>query len=132
MRLTQHFVFDESLLMCVRFFHLAAAPLPVIIRSDADSVVCVNSTITLTCVATGATDYKWTTSDHVINNNNTDSITVTATPEAIQYTCTATDDDGNTGTATTTVASNGKITMKCDNRILCLYYGYTMYTTLYR
>ena len=60
-------------------------------------------------MATGATDYKWTTSDHVINNNNTDSITVTATPEAKQYTCTATDDDGNTGRATTTVASNGII-----------------------
>ena len=94
---------------------LAAAPLPVTIRSDANSVVCVNSTITLTCVATGATDYKWTTSNHVINNNNTDSITVTATPEAIQYTCTATDDDGNTGRATTTVTSNG---MYCCKRLL--------------
>ena len=91
-------------------FHLAAAPLPVTIRSDADSVVCANSSITLTCVATGGTDYKWTTSDDVIiNSNNTDSIAVTATPEAKQYTCTATDDDGNTGRATITVASNGRL-----------------------
>ena len=71
-------------------------------------------------MATGATDYKWTTSDHVISNNNTDSITVTTTPEAKQYTCTATDNDGNTGRATTTVASNGKI-VRCDGstRIVC-------------
>jgi len=78
----------------------------VTITSDADSVVCINTTITLSCVAPNATLFKWTASDHS-DNNNTDTITVTATSEAIQYTCMATDGDGNSGRASITIASNG-------------------------
>ncbi|XP_065883776.1 hemicentin-2-like isoform X2 [Dysidea avara] len=86
------------------------ALLSVTITSDAGSVVCVNTTITLTCNAIGATNFKWTTGDHSeVTDNNTDAITVTATPEATEYTCTASDDNGNTGRSSITVASNDTI-----------------------
>jgi len=85
------------------------AQLPVTIISDAGSVVCVNATITLTCVAPNATQYNWTTTgvDHSAEVADVDIIVVTATPEAVKYTCTVTNGNGNTGKSNVTVVSNG-------------------------
>ena len=83
--------------------------------------MCANTTITLTCVAPNATQFKWTASDHSeLTNNNTKTIIVTATPELTQYTCTATDGDGDTGRSSVTVASNGTL----DFMNVCWYYSH--------
>ena len=95
---------------CIIFLFILLASLLVTITSNASSVVCVKSTITLTCQATGATQFKWTTSDHSeVINNNRNTITVTATNKHIQYMCTATDDKGSSGTSYSVVYSNGKL-----------------------
>ena len=70
-------------------------------------MVCVNTTITLTCNAPNATNFKWTTTGDYSGVTDNDTIVVIATPKAIQYTCTVTDSKGTTGTSSVTVASNG-------------------------
>ena len=70
-------------------------------------MVCVNTTITLTCSAPNATDFKWTTTGDYSGVTDNNTIVVIATPEIIQYTCTVTDGKGNIGTSSVTVVSNG-------------------------
>ena len=90
------------------------APLPVTITSNTDSVICVvNATVTLTCHAPNAIQYNWTTTgDANYEPTDDDTIVVIATPKPIQYTCTATDGDGNTGRSSATVVSNGMFSIE--------------------
>ena len=109
------------------FFTLA--PLPVTIKSDAGIIVCVNTTITLACAAPNATDFKWTTDDdHIeVTKNNTDTIAVTATPEAIQYTCIATSGEGNAGRSSVFVGSNGTLDVMNVRMLMLLLCIFTLH-----
>ena len=89
------------------------APLPVNITSDAGSVVCDITVITLTCSAPNATQFKWSRGewsvqrygDPEVTYNKT--ITVTATHHVKDYVCAVSDSDGNTGWRSIFVMSNG-------------------------
>ena len=72
--------------------------------SDSDSLI-------LICDASNAIkpSYRWTSSDHLeILDQNTSTIEVTVTPDSIQYNCTVTDSNGDTGFSTVFLDSNGQ------------------------
>ena len=93
--------------------------LSVAITSNAtDGIICYNKSIELTCHANGVnvTTYKWTSTEFR-QIADTASITVMATDDPVQYTCTVTDVNGNNGNSSVNISSNGEFTA-------CICYDY--------
>ena len=86
-----------------------------------DGIVCYNKSIELNCHANdtvNVTTYKWISSTFK-QPQETASITVMATDDPVQYTCTVTDANGNIGYSSINISSNGEL--------LPLFYKYMAY-----
>ena len=84
---------------------------PVIITSNTtDGIACYNQSIELTCQAKGVnvTSYRWTSPTFKQAEVNT-SIIVVATHDLVEYTCTVTDANGESGYSSVKVSSNGEL-----------------------
>ena len=74
-----------------------------------DGIACYNQSIELTCEAKGVnvTSYKWTSTMFKVAKV-TASVTVVATHDLVEYTCTVTDTKGESGYSSVKISSNGK------------------------
>ena len=91
--------------------------LPVMITSnitDHDGTICYNQSIQLTCRAysVNITQYRWTSTTFE-QAKETASITVVATHDPVEYKCTVTDANGESGYSSVNVSSNGEFLMAC-------------------
>ena len=84
-----------------------------------DGGICYNQSIELTCHASDirVTTYKWTSSKSN-QSEETTSITVTATDDPVEYTCTANDSKGNSGHSSVNISSDGKRLIDCGIKYL--------------
>ena len=93
--------------------------LPVMITSnitDHDGTICYNQSMQLTCHAysVNITQCRWT-STMFEQAKETASITVVATHDPIEYKCTVTGTDGESGYSSVNVSSNGEFLMVCKS-----------------
>ena len=83
----------------------------VTIRSNVTTaIICCNQSVELTCYANGTViSYKWTSSKSN-QSEETTSITVTATDNPVEYTCTVRADSNgdSTGNSSIIISSNSK------------------------
>ena len=89
---------------------------PVTITSNVTlhGIICCNQSIELTCHADdiNVTTYKWTASiGKSIQSEYSINITVLATDELVEYTCTVTDISDNYGYSSVYILSNGKLVL---------------------
>ena len=75
-----------------------------------DGVACHNQSIELTCQAKGVnvTSYKWTSTTFK-QAEVTASIIVMAKDDPVEYTCTVTDTNGESGHSSVIISSNGEL-----------------------
>ena len=97
-----------------------------------DGIICYNKSIELACHANDAvnvTTYKWTSTTFK-QAQETASITVLATDDPVQYTCTVTDANGKSSYSSINISSNGELLPLCYKYMACALYSYNIYEAL--